>query len=147
MTVTHELGVGIRTASERTGLSADTLRWYEREGLLPAPPRGADGRRAYDERLLAFIRLVVALRRTGMSVADVRNFVEMAREGAASHGRRQTLLEEQRDSILAQRRQLDDDLGAVEQKIEHYRTLIAHGLDCDGLPVDASTAALQHRSA
>ncbi|HWM72869.1 MAG TPA: MerR family transcriptional regulator [Nocardioides sp.] len=147
MTVTDVPGVGIRTASDRTGLTPDTLRWYEREGLLPAPPRGADGRRVYDERLLAFVRLVVALRRTGMSVADVRDFVEMAREGAASHGRRVALLEEQRDSILEQRRRLDDDLSAVEHKISHYRTLIARGLDCDGLPVDPSTAALQNRSA
>ncbi|HET9423526.1 MAG TPA: MerR family transcriptional regulator [Nocardioides sp.] len=147
MTVTHDLGVGIRIASERTGLTPDTLRWYEREGLLPAPPRGADGRRVYDERLLAFVRLVVALRRTGMAVADVRDFVELSREGAASHGRRLSLLEEQRDSIVEQRRRLDDDLAAVEQKIDHYRSLIARGLDCDGLPVDPATAARQHLTA
>jgi len=135
--------VGIREVAEQSGLSVDALRWYEREGLLPRAPRGPDGRRRYPERLVAFVRLVVALRRTGMPVAEVRDFVTMADEGAASHGRRMALLEGQRENILRQQAQLAADLAAVDHKIDHYRELIAAGLDCDGLPVTRDVAAAQ----
>jgi DNA-binding transcriptional MerR regulator len=140
------LGLGIREVAECTGLSVDTLRWYEREGLLPSVPRAGGGRRIYSEQMLAFVRLVVALRRTGMSVADTRAFVGLASEGAASHGRRLALLENQREQIVVRRRQLDEDLSAVEHKISHYQDLIDRGLDCDGVPVDATTARVQRRS-
>ncbi|SKC57699.1 MerR family transcriptional regulator [Krasilnikoviella flava] len=135
--------VGIREVAEHSGLSVDALRWYEREGLLPRAPRGPDGRRRYPERLVGFVRLVVALRRTGMPVADVREFVALTDDGAASHGRRMALLERQRENILRQQAQLADDLAAVGHKIEHYRELIAAGLDCEGLPVPPDVAAVQ----
>ncbi|WP_240812518.1 zinc-binding dehydrogenase [Streptomyces sp. DASNCL29] len=53
------------------------MRWYEREGLLPLVERGPGGRRRYSPAAIRFIRLVQALRRTGMSVDDVRAFVRM----------------------------------------------------------------------
>ncbi|GAB6937904.1 MerR family transcriptional regulator [Isoptericola variabilis] len=144
-TVETETGttVGIREVAEHSGLSVDALRWYEREGLLPRAPRGPDGRRRYPERLVGFVRLVVALRRTGMPVADVRDFVALADDGAASHGRRMALLERQRQNILRQQAQLADDLAAVDHKIGHYQELIDAGLDCEGLPVTPEVAAAQ----
>lgn len=139
-------GLGIREVSERTGLSVDTLRWYEKEGLLPPIPRDVDGHRLYPEQTVAFIELVVALRRTGLPVADTRAFVDLAGDGASSHGRRIALLERQRDAIHEHQRQLAADLAAVDAKIVHYGELIAAGLDCDGLPVDAATADQQRRT-
>lgn len=142
-----EATLGIREVADHSGLSVDALRWYEREGLLPRVPRGLDGRRRYPERLVAFVRLVVALRRTGMPVADVREFARMTDLGAASHGRRMALLERQREAIRQRQAQLAEDLATVEHKIGHYRELIAAGLDCDGVPVDAEVAAWQQLTA
>lgn len=133
--VETDVTLGIREVAAHSGLSVDALRWYEREGLLPPAPRGTDGRRRYPERLVTFVGLVVALRRTGMPVADVREFVRMAEAGASSHGRRLALLEKQRANIRQQQAQLAQDLATVEHKIDHYGELIAAGLDCDGLPV------------
>lgn len=135
--------LAISDVSAGTGLSPDTLRWYERMGLLPRVPRSSDGRRAYPAQLLDFVLLVAALRRSGLSVAGTRAFVQLAEEGAASHGRRMALLQQHREDVQARRRQLDDDLAAVETKIAHYRDLVERGLDCDGLPVDAATAHRQ----
>lgn len=120
----------IRTVSERTGLSIDTLRWYEREGLLPLVQRGPDGRRRYSPAALRFIRLVQALRRTGMSVRDVREFVRMG-TGLEWHDRRAALLEERAAAIEAQIGRLHEDLGVVRAKIAHHRDLERRGLGCE----------------
>jgi DNA-binding transcriptional MerR regulator len=129
--------LGIRQVSEETGLSIDTLRWYEREGLLPLVERSADGRRRYPPGALRFIRLVQALRRTGMPVADVRQFIELGGGELAHHPERMALLERQCAQIEQRLAELQDDLAVVRAKIGSYRRLIAHRLDCeDDVPGD-----------
>ncbi|WP_430331150.1 MerR family transcriptional regulator [Rhodococcus sp. ACT016] len=123
--------LGIASVAEVTGLTQDTLRWYEREGLIPRVVRGSDGRRRYDDASVRIIQLIVRLKRTGMPVAEIRRFLELYEEGAASHGRRMALLEEHRARVAARLAELRQDLTAIDDKIDHYRGLIAHGLDCD----------------
>ena len=65
VTTTAPTALGIREVSELTGLTPDTLRWYEREGLIPLVQRTSDGRRRYGPAAVRFVRLVQALRRTG----------------------------------------------------------------------------------
>lgn len=120
---------------ERTGLSKDTLRWYERQGLIPPVGRTATGHRAYDDPTVRMIELIVRLRRTGMPVGDMKAFVTLVPLGAASQGRRMALLEDHRGRVRAQLQQLQDDLTAIETKIDHYGALIAAGQDCAQAPV------------
>ncbi|MFQ1003157.1 MerR family transcriptional regulator [Modestobacter sp. SSW1-42] len=123
--------LGIRQVSEETGLSIDTLRWYEREGLLPLVERNAGGQRRYPPGALRFIRLVQALRRTGMPVAEVRQFIEAGGGELAHHPERMALLERQCGAIEQRLAELQDDLAVVRAKIATYRRLIARGLDCE----------------
>ncbi|WP_207390348.1 MerR family transcriptional regulator [Rhodococcus sp. ABRD24] len=129
---------GIASVAEVTGLTQDTLRWYEREGLIPRVGRSSDGRRRYDEASVRIIQLIVRLRRTGMPVAEIRRFLAMYEEGAASHGRRMALLAEHRVRVSLQLAELRADLAAVDDKIDHYRRLIANGRDCDDTPITDS---------
>lgn len=138
-------GLGIAEVSETTGLTQDTLRWYEREGLIPRVERGSDGRRIYDDTSVRMIELIVRLRRTGMPVAEIRSFLAMYEEGAASHGRRMTLLREHRERVLGHLAQLRQDLGALDAKIEHYRDLVERGLDCENRPIVDETTRLRQR--
>ncbi|MDZ7910653.1 MAG: MerR family transcriptional regulator [Rhodococcus sp. (in: high G+C Gram-positive bacteria)] len=69
------VGIGIAEMAESSGLTQDTLRWYEREGLIPEIPRTAMGRRAFNPRLVALVKLLVRLRATGLPTADMRRFV------------------------------------------------------------------------
>ncbi|GAB3294911.1 MerR family transcriptional regulator [Epidermidibacterium keratini] len=135
----------IADLARETGLSKDTLRWYEAEGLIPAVPRDGAGRRVYDERSVRMVELLVKLRRTGMPVKAMREFVRLVAEGAVSHGQRMTLLTEHREEVLVRLREMLADLDAIEAKIAHYRSLIDDGLDCEGAPVDEATARLQRR--
>ncbi|SFT33068.1 DNA-binding transcriptional regulator, MerR family [Geodermatophilus amargosae] len=122
---------GIREVSEHTGLSIDTLRWYEREGLIPLVERTPTGRRSYPPAALRFIRLVQVLRRTGMPVADVRHFMQLGEGRLEHHPTRMALLESQRRSIERQVDQVHGDLAVLTAKIDQYRDLIARGLDCE----------------
>lgn len=137
--------LSIAEVADRTGLSKDTLRWYENEGLIPQVPRDNQGRRSYDEASLRMIELLVKLRRTGMPVRSMREFLTMVDQGAPSHGHRMTLLTEHRDEVLAKVRETLADLDAIEAKISHYAELIEAGLDCNEQPVTPEIAAQQQR--
>jgi DNA-binding transcriptional MerR regulator len=123
--------VGIRDVSEQTGLSIDTLRWYEQQGLLPGVRRETNGRRRYSTYAIGFVQLVQALRRTGMPVAEVRKFVQLGGGELAHHAPRIALLEQHAACIERQVAQLQADQVTVQNKIAHYRDLLARGQDCE----------------
>jgi DNA-binding transcriptional MerR regulator len=138
--------LSISEVAALTGLSQDTLRWYEREGLVPPVERGNDRRRRYSGWHVSLLQILVRLRRTGMATKEVRRFSQLVAGGAATHGARMALLRAHRDRLVRQIEQLRDDLAGLDAKIEHYRYLIDAGLDCDGRPVDAITAARQRNT-
>jgi len=122
---------GIREVSELTGLTPDTLRWYEREGLIPLVKRTSDGRRRYGSGAVRFVRLVQALRRTGMPVAEVRHFVELG-PGTPEHAvQRLRILLEQETRLQQRRAELEEDMLVMRNKIADFRDLIAHGRNCE----------------
>ena len=130
--VTEEpTAVGIREVSERTGISIDALRWYEKQGLIPDVERGPDGRRRYTPMILRWVRTVQALRRTGMPVADVREFVQAGPEPLDRHDHRLALLERQSAAVDEQLARLVEDRAVIRAKLESYRRLVAAGLDCE----------------
>ncbi|MDU6252090.1 MAG: MerR family transcriptional regulator, partial [Cutibacterium avidum] len=98
-------------------LSMDTLRWYEKEGMLPPVGRGVDGRRRYAPADRNLVLLLARLRETGMTTRAMKEFVALVGEGAASHGRRIALLTETRAGLEARRRALDAALRALDAKV------------------------------
>ncbi|GLY19792.1 hypothetical protein Kisp01_68060 [Kineosporia sp. NBRC 101677] len=130
------VAIGIREVSERTGISIDSLRWYEKEGLIPDVERGPDGRRRYSPGLLRWVRTVQALRRTGMPVAEVREFVQAGPETVERQEHRIGLLERQASTIDAQLAQLQEDRAMIQAKLESYRLIIDAGLDCEDPAAD-----------
>ena len=118
------ISVGIAEVADITGLSRDTLRWYEREGLIPVIDRTRNGYRRYDGQAIRMIQMLVRLRRTGMPVEQMREYITLVAEGESSHRRRLALLRRHRDAVQQQLNQLADDLGALDHKIANYeRTL------------------------
>jgi DNA-binding transcriptional MerR regulator len=128
--------VGISEVSEWTGLSPDTLRWYEREGLLPRVERDSGRRRRYSPRDVRLLRALVRLRRTGMPTKEMREFIRLVTEGTATHGQRLALLAAHRERVAVRLVELQDDLAELDEKVEHYRLLIEQGLECAGDSVD-----------
>ncbi|MEU2655840.1 MerR family transcriptional regulator [Streptomyces sp. NPDC007325] len=106
-----------------TGLTAHTLRWYERIGLMPHVDRSHTGQRRFSERDLGWLEFVGKLRLTGMPVADMVRYAELVREGPHTHAERRALLEETRRDVLARIAELQDTLAVLDLKIDHYGTV------------------------
>jgi DNA-binding transcriptional MerR regulator len=113
--------VTIGEAARQSGLSVDTLRFYDREGLLGDLPRNAGGRRLFDAGALGLLDVLVALRRTGMHIDSVREFSRHARSGNdATRAARLALLRSHGDRVRADLRQLQADLELIEWKVAAY---------------------------
>jgi DNA-binding transcriptional MerR regulator len=114
-------GLSIADASERTGLTPDTLRYYEKDGLMLHPVgRSATGHRRYSETDLRWIQLITRLRATGMPIRDVRRYADLVRGGAGNEQERLDLLRAHRQQVLAQLAEVQEHLGAIDRKIGIY---------------------------
>ncbi|MFH8288300.1 MULTISPECIES: MerR family transcriptional regulator [unclassified Streptomyces] len=103
-----------------TGLTAYTLRWYERIGLMPHIDRSHTGQRRYRNRDLDWLALVGKLRLTGMPVADMVRYAELVREGQHTFPERQELLERTRRDVRSRIAELQDTLSVLDYKIDTY---------------------------
>ncbi|WP_189218142.1 MULTISPECIES: MerR family transcriptional regulator [Streptomyces] len=103
-----------------TGLTAHTLRWYERIGLMPHIDRSHTGQRRYSNRDLDWLGLVGKLRLTGMPVADMVRYAELVREGDHTYGARFELLKATREGVRARIAELQDTLAVLDRKIDFY---------------------------
>ena len=115
------MAMTIAQAAERSGLTKDTLRYYERDGLMLAPvDRSTTGHRRYTERDLTWIELITRLRATGMPIRDVRRYADLVRAGDGNEEERLELLREHRRLVLAQLAEVQEHLGAIDRKIGIY---------------------------
>ncbi len=103
-----------------TGLTAHTLRWYERIGLMPHVDRSHTGQRRFTNRDLDWLAFVGKLRLTGMPVAHMVRYAELLREGEHTFEERQELLEATRRDVKTRIAELQDTLAVLDYKIDFY---------------------------
>lgn len=111
-------------AAARSGFSLDTLRYYEREGILEPIARTAGGRRTYSEGDLAWLELVRCLRDTGMPVAELKRYAELCQDDATIPDRI-VMLEQHDAKVREQIAELDAQRERIAHKLDYYRTLPA----------------------
>lgn len=110
----------ISEVAARTGLTAHTLRWYERIGLMPHVDRSQTGQRRFTDKDLDWLAFVGKLRLTGMPVADMVRYAELLREGEHTFDQRQELLEATRRDVRARIAELHETLTVLDYKIDFY---------------------------
>ena len=116
-----DTGVTIGRAAELTGLTADTLRYYERGGLMLQPVgRSSTGHRRYTDGDLEWIRMVTRLRATGMPIRDVSHYAALVRSGSGNEPDRLDLLLAHRRTVLDQLAEVQGHLAAIDRKIAIY---------------------------
>ena len=111
--------LSIAEVADRLGVSAHTLRYYERIGLL-CVPRDASGHRVYGRDQVNRLVFVTRLRLTAMPIRDIQAYFRLVDEGAGNEDQRLALLERHRDEVKARLVDLESALGVIEFKIATY---------------------------
>jgi DNA-binding transcriptional MerR regulator len=112
----------IAQAAERSGLSIDTLRYYERIGLVEPPARDSGGRRSYTDEDLNWLEFLTKLRTTGMPIRMMREYAQLRGRPEAAVRRRQMLVDHRKD-VLSRISELEGCLDALNYKIGFYDTM------------------------
>ena len=113
--------LSIQQFAARTGLSADTLRYYEKIGLLRHVARDASGFRVYGPRDLEWVSFVLRLKDTGMPLDDITRYADLREQGETTLAARQALLEAHAARLQARLQRDQEHLDALQAKIELYR--------------------------
>lgn len=108
--------------SKRLDMQPSTLRYYDKEGLMPNVKRTNGGIRIFDDSDYELLTLIECLKRTGMSLKDIKVFIDWTLEGDSSIDKRLELIRKQRDAVLAQMDKLNETLGILDYKCWYYET-------------------------
>jgi DNA-binding transcriptional MerR regulator len=114
------MALTISALADQVGLSADTVRYYERVGLLPEPARSAAGYRLYDEAAVGRLRLIKGAQRAGLRLREIGELLQVADRGQCPCGHTETLLRERLGEVraeLARLRALETELSRL---LQHY---------------------------
>lgn len=114
------MSLQISQLANETGLSIHTLRYYEKEGILPPIKRSEIGIRIYDSEDIEWIKFACRLRETGMSIAEMKKFAQLVIQGDETKNERIKLLRQQNTRIKDQMEQLTRCMEQINQKIELY---------------------------
>lgn len=114
----------IREIAAKTNMSTDTLRYYERIGLLPPVPRNAAGIRNYDEYFVNFINFIKKLKASGMSLEHIIDYIRLAEMGDAPIQERKKLLAEARETLLDKINSLQLVAELADYQLRNYENLL-----------------------
>ena len=108
--------------AQKLDVAPSTLRYYDKEGLLPFVERSSGGIRMFKEEDMEWLRLLGCLKKAGMPLKEIRSFMDWSRQGDATISQRLDLMEKQRQSVLDQQKQLEDTLLMLDYKRWYYQT-------------------------
>lgn len=110
----------IAEVSRKYDISSDTLRYYERIGLIPPVPRTKSGIRNYDENSCGWIELMKCMRKAGVQIEALIEYVALFQKGDETVNARKELLIEQRNQLRERMREMQQSLDHLDQKIDKY---------------------------
>ncbi|MBF0786400.1 MULTISPECIES: stress response transcriptional regulator NmlR [unclassified Streptococcus] len=117
--------MNIKKASELLGLSSDTIRYYERIGLIPPIQRNSAGIRDFSEQDLAALEFVRCFRSAGVSVESLMNYIHLCQDGEEQHlEKRRAILVDEREKLQKKADELLSAISRLDYKIENYERVI-----------------------
>lgn len=120
----------IKEVCEHFSIPVDTLRYYEKIGIIPSVTRTKGGQRDYQEEDLAWVKMAICLRGAGFPVDQLAEFVRLSKEGDATIDARLDLLTARREEVRKQKEELEIALSRLDQKIAYYERTKACGGTC-----------------
>lgn len=116
-----ESKLSIQQAAKKLGLTPYTLRYYDKEGLVPQLNRDKSGARVYSEQDVQWLELICCLKNSGMPLKDIREFMELCLQGQKTCEERREMLQKHRENIMCKIKELECSLCVVDYKIAHYK--------------------------
>lgn len=128
----------IGEAAEKFHVAPSTLRYYDKEGLLPFVERSSGGIRMFQEKDLAWLKTIECLKKTGLSIKEIKTFIDWCMQGDETIAQRLELMQEQRELVRGQIMQMQETLAVLDYKCWYYETAKAAGTCAihDSLPED-----------
>lgn len=121
------MGLSIKEVSEKYGIPAETLRYYEKVGVIPPVTRTAGGIRDYQEEDLAWVENAKCMRAAGLSIEFLIEYLKLFDQGDSTFQARLDLLNEQRKLLLEQKEQLEETIAKLNYKISRYEAALKSG--------------------
>lgn len=117
------MNLSISEAAEKVGVSTYTLRYYEKEEIIPEVPRNSSGHRVYREEDIEWINFVNCLKSTGMPISEIKKFVKLCEQGDSTIGDRIAIMVAHRKRILSRMARMEEFLEKINWKIDYYEGL------------------------
>lgn len=140
-----ELAIG--EVAKRLGVPTSTLRYYETEGLLPAVGRTSGGRRQYSQQDLEACRVIECLKRSGLSIRQIKDFMDMVAQGDTTLEGRLDLFQARKESVEQEIRELQRVLGVLEFKTWYYEQAAGAGTEAAVRSLPVEQVPERHRPA
>lgn len=118
----------IKEVSEKYDISQDTLRYYERVGLIPPVSRTAGGIRNYNESDLGWVENAICMRNAGVPIEALIEYVKLYQMGDSTFEARRQLLQEQLDALEEQKRQIEETIERLKFKVSRYQVAVETGV-------------------
>ncbi|MEC2346250.1 MerR family transcriptional regulator [Paenibacillus barengoltzii] len=110
----------IHEVANKFGLSTHTLRYYDKEGLMPFIGRTKSGNRVFSEADLNWVKMVCCLKDTGMQIKEIKRYADLCQQGMDTINERKEMLVEHRKQVLKQMEELKKNLELIDSKIAIY---------------------------
>lgn len=115
----------IAEVCRKYNITADTIRYYEKIGLLPKIPRTKNGIRDFDEEACKWIEFIKCMRNAGMEIEILLEYVNLFKKGKATVQERRNLLEEQRKKLIEKKNNINATIKRLDYKLELYDNIIS----------------------
>lgn len=114
----------VKQVSEITGISAHTIRFYDNEGLFPFVSRDKNNIRLFSEDNLDWINLVHCLRDTGMPLADIKQYIELSKQGNSTAEERYNIILKQKEKAKQEVIKMQERVELLKKKTDYYKELL-----------------------
>ncbi len=121
------MGYTIGQVAKKMGLTAHTLRYYEKEGLLPFIKKNGSGLRVFSDNDIGWLELIECLKGTGMSLKGIKQYIDWYIEGDSTLEKRLEMFKQQKVNLEEQMLQLQRHMEKINYKIAYYSEIIANG--------------------
>lgn len=117
--------MNIAEVAKKYGVMPDTIRYYEKAGLIPAAPRSASGIRNFDEKTCNWLEFIVCMRSAGLTIETLTEYVRLYKKGKSTVSERKNLLVNQREELRRKKEEIEATLNRLDYKISLYEQIEA----------------------